>query len=115
MEVTPERGDVWWGPALFRGGGAYRPWLLVSHDSHPFGEEESIVIGLTTKEHPEGLEIDSERWVEGGSSKRSYASPWYVTTMKHGHLDRRQGALDDGLVARITHRLVSYVAPELTE
>lgn len=113
--MTPARGEVWWGPALFKGGGVYRPWLLASHKAHPFGKEETIGIGLTTTNHQEGVRIDPGKWIEGGSSKQSYASPWYVTTLKHTHLDRKQGALERGLVSRITRELVRYVSPELTE
>ncbi|MBS1263085.1 MAG: hypothetical protein MAG715_00253 [Methanonatronarchaeales archaeon] len=108
--MTPERGEVWWGPALFKGG-AYRPWLTVSHDSHPFSEEECIGVGLTTTSHREGLKIEPDEWVGEGMSKQSYASPWYCTTLKHRHLDRKQGTLVPNLVSKIARELVRYVEP----
>lgn len=113
--MTPERGEVWWGPALFKGGGAYRPWLIVSQDSHPFIDEECIGIGLTTTSHREGLEIEPDEWLRGEMSKKSYASPWYCTTLKHGHLDRKQGVLEADLVSKIGRELVKYVEPDLIE
>jgi hypothetical protein len=40
MKAT--RGDVWWGPAPHKSDPAYRPWLVVSDDAHPFASEECI-------------------------------------------------------------------------
>jgi hypothetical protein len=47
MKVT--QGDVWWGPAPHKSDPAYRPWLVVSDDTHPFASEECIVVGMTTQ------------------------------------------------------------------
>jgi mRNA-degrading endonuclease toxin of MazEF toxin-antitoxin module len=57
--MEPKRGSVWWGPALFKEGDMYRPWLVLSDEMHPFAEEECIGVGLTTTPHDAGLLIES--------------------------------------------------------
>ncbi|MFB6162498.1 MAG: type II toxin-antitoxin system PemK/MazF family toxin [Halococcoides sp.] len=94
------RGAVWWGPAPHKSSPAYRPWLVVNDDGHPFADEESIVLGLTTTNHSRAIAIPDDAWVEGGSNDDAYVSPWYVTTIKHRDLDDKQGRLDESLVDR---------------
>jgi mRNA-degrading endonuclease toxin of MazEF toxin-antitoxin module len=103
------RGEVWWGPALFKGGDVYRPWLVLSDDSHPFADEECIAVGLTTTEHAAGIRIDADEWASGGTPRRSYVSPWYCATLKHVDLDRHQGSLSTEFVSRVAHELAEYV------
>lgn len=104
-----DRGDVRWGPAPQKSSPAYRPWLVVSDDGHPFADEECIVVALTTTDHDEGIAVPAECWDVGGSDVRSYASPWYVTTVKTATFDRLQGRLDPALVSRIAESLHAYV------
>jgi len=107
--VTVARGDVRWGPAPHKSSPAYRPWLVVSDDTHPFADEECIVVALTTADHPDGLLIPGDAWVDGGSEVESHASPWYVTTVKTATFDMFQGRLDPVLVSRVATHLHDYV------
>lgn len=107
--MAVSRGEVWWGPALHKSGPAYRPWLVVSDQSHPFSDEESIVVAMTTRDHPDGIVVPDEAWVRGGSETDAYVSPWYVTTIKQRDLDNQQGELDDSLVSEAVEALHSYV------
>lgn len=93
------QGEVWWGPAPHKSDPAYRPWLVVSNESHPFSDTECIAVGLTTQHHPDGIAVPDDAWIRGSSQKRAYISPWYVTTIKHRDLDNQQGELEQSLVA----------------
>lgn len=103
------RGEVWWGPAPHKSSPAYRPWLVVSDTSHPFSDQECIVVAMTTQDHPDGISVSDEAWVRGGSDTDAYVSPWYVTTIKHRDFDNQQGELTDSLVGKVSKTLHSYI------
>jgi mRNA-degrading endonuclease toxin of MazEF toxin-antitoxin module len=107
----PPRGEVWWGPAPHKNTPAYRPWLVLSTDDHPFAGEECICAAMTTQDHDEGIAVPDDAWVAGGSEERAYVSPWYVATVKHAAFDRQQGTLAESLVGRAAAALHGY-APE---
>lgn len=67
-------------------------------------------MALSTQEHPQSIEIPDEAWVRGGSRKDAYASPWYVTTMKHRDLDNQQGALTNDLLESAVDALHRYTS-----
>lgn len=103
-----ERGEVWWGPAPHKSSPAYRPWVVVSDDSHPFAHTECIGLAMTTQQHASGIPVPDDAWVTGGSQKQSYTSPWYTTTLKHRDLDRQQGRLREDIVTRAVAALHDY-------
>lgn len=103
------RGDVRWGPALFKNGELYRPWLVVSDDTHPFATEECLAVGLTTTDHSAGIPVEADDWASGGTSIQSYVSPWYCTTIKHADFDRHQGQLYPSIVETVATQLGQYV------
>jgi mRNA-degrading endonuclease toxin of MazEF toxin-antitoxin module len=105
-----DQGAVWWGPAPHKSGPAYRPWVIVSDDAHPFDHTECIGLAMTTQRHDAGIEVPESAWVTGGAEKQSYISPWYTTTLKHRDLDRQQGRLRDDLVATAVTALHDYTA-----
>lgn len=102
------QGEVWWGPAPHKADPAYRPWLLISDNSHPFANVECIAVGMTTQNHPDGIVVPDEAWVRGGSQKDAYISPWYVTTIKQRDLDNLQGELANSLVAVAVEAVHDY-------
>lgn len=97
------------GPAPHKPGSAYRPWLVVSTGDHPVASAECIAVALTTTAHDAGLAVPEDAWVRGGSDVDSYASPWYVTTVKTRTLDRFQGRLGSSFVDRVASSLSGYV------
>lgn len=107
--MVSDRGNVWWGPAPQKPGPSYRPWVIVSDDEHPFSHTECVVVAMTTQRHAEGIAVPDSAWVEGGSETDSYISPWYVATMKHADLDRRQGKLAADVVSESVRALREYV------
>jgi len=106
--MSYERGDVVWGPAPHKSGPSYRPWLLVNDSSIPFAHEESVALGMTTSAHDACIRVSDDAWIRGGSREQSFVSPWYVTTLKHRDLDRRQGRLDASLVSAAVEALHRY-------
>lgn len=106
--MTGLYGEVWWGPALHKSSPAYRPWVIVSTDTHPFADTECIAVAMTTQQHAEGIPVPDDAWIRGGSNKQAYISPWYVTTIKHRDCDRQQGALEDELIAEAIEQLHAY-------
>lgn len=109
-----QRGEVWWGPAPHKETAAYRPWLLLSTDDHPFVTEECIGVAMTTQGRSEAIEVLDSAWARGGSDKQAYVSPWYVATMKHAAFDRQQGSLRESLVNSVASALHSYT-PESSD
>lgn len=96
------------GPAPHKSGPGYRPWLLVSDESHPFAHTKCIALGMTTTDHAKGIAVSDEAWIAGGSDVESYISPWYVTTIKLRDLDDHQGTLVPDLVTEAVDALHGY-------
>ena len=67
--------------------------MVLSDDDHPFYAEEYVVVGVTTTEHERAVALTPEKWAEGGAPKPSWASPWYVLTIKHANVTDRLGQL----------------------
>jgi len=110
--MTNERGEVWWGPAPHKSSPSYRPWVVVSDETHPFSQTECIALAMTTQEHEGAIRVASDGWRGGGSNKQSYISPWYVTTIKYRDFDRQQGKLTEDVVSRAVKSLFRYVPEE---
>ena len=87
------RGDVVWHPAPFKRRPKERPFLILSDTSHPFHGTEYAVVGLTRTNRPPAVELRKNAWDVGDPGEGSYASPWYVFTIKHANIDRPKGAL----------------------
>jgi len=87
------RADVVWHPAPFKQPPRERPFLILSDDSHPFHGPEYAVVGLTRTGRPRAIELTPSSWAAGGPGGESYASPWYVFTIKHADVIRPKGAL----------------------
>jgi mRNA-degrading endonuclease toxin of MazEF toxin-antitoxin module len=73
--MSDDRGAVWWGPAPHKSGPAYRPWVVVSSQSHPFAGTECIALAMTTQSHSGGIEVTNGDWTTGGSDVQSFISP----------------------------------------
>jgi mRNA-degrading endonuclease toxin of MazEF toxin-antitoxin module len=102
-----KRGDVVWHPAPFRDGG--RPFVVLSDDDHPFYGEEYVVVGVTTTERARAVPLTPDAWAEGGAPTASWASPWYLLTVKHATITDRLGRLTRGAaddIATAVARLV---------
>ena len=102
-----DRGHVVWHDGLFRGSD--RPWLVVSDDEHPFHGEEYLVVGITTTERDDAIELRDEDWVVGRLPDQSFASPWFLTTIKHTSIRRGVGELNPSLVEEVVTEATRYL------
>lgn len=73
----PTRGDVVWAADPFRpDSGNPRPWLVVSRDTLPFGDAESIAVACTTQSHHlESIAVPSAAWLAGEPQVGSHVLP----------------------------------------
>lgn len=101
------RGHVVWHDGLFRDAG--RPWIVLSDHRHPFHGEEYLVAGVTTTERDGAIPLPDGAWAVGGLPRRSFASPWFLSTLKHARIDRGVGALTDGAVGEIVAEAARYL------
>ena len=65
-------------------------------------------MAMTTQQHSEGVTVTDDAWIYGDSKKRSYISPWYVSTLKHRDFDHHQGKLKQQLVEQAVETLHQY-------
>lgn len=102
MDVS--QGDVVIGPD-FIGGNDKRPFIVVSNESHPFSDEECLVVLVTTTEREIAIELPEESFKSGGLPKESYASPWTLTTLKTDDLNKKIGVLKESVTEKISQQI----------
>lgn len=103
------RGDVVWHPAPFKSRPEERPFIILSDTSHPFHGSEYTVVGLTRTNRPPAVELDEEAWEVGDPGEGSYASPWYVFTIKHSNINRPKGALTTAATNEVAEAVAAMV------
>lgn len=104
-----QRADVVKHPAPFKNPPKHRYFLILSDQTHPFHGEEYAVVALTSTQRPEAIEIPDSEWRFGGPPGESYASPWYVFTIKHADITNPQGSVTDSLTDTIASEAASYL------
>lgn len=100
-EGAYNRGDVVWHPAPFKRPPKERPFLILSDHTHPFHGSEYAVVGLTTTARTAAIELGESSWDVGAPGAESFASPWYVFTLKHVDIVRPKGALTVAATERV--------------
>lgn len=104
-----QRGDVVWHPAPFKNAPEERPFLVLSGSSHPFHGSEYAAVGLTRTNRPPAIELDQSAWAVGSPGGDSYASPWYVFTIKHADVLRPKGALTTAVTDQVAREVASMI------
>lgn len=104
-----QRADVVKHPAPFKNPPNHRYFLVLSDASHPFHGEEYAVVALTSTQRPEAIEIEDSDWRFGGPTGDSYASPWYVFTIKHADISSAQGSVTDAKADTIAAAAASHL------
>jgi hypothetical protein len=104
-----QRADVVRHPAPFKNPPTKRYFLILSDSSHPFHGEEYAVVALTSQQRPEAIEIATSDWRFGAPSGDSYASPWYLFTIKHSDIANPQGSVTDEKADEIAKEAASYI------
>lgn len=108
----PARGTVVWAPDPFAAdGGNPRPWLVISDETMPYSDAESIAVAFTTQSHhPGSVTVPSEAWVRGEPAQQSYVLPWTVATLKDElHIVGTQGTVTETFTTDIAAAMRSYV------
>lgn len=103
-----EQGAVVWGKGLVRDE---RPWVVVNNRRHPFEDEECVVVAVTTTERERAVSLDNGDFSKGGVPRKSYISPWFVTTRKTTSMNERQGLLTDETFERVHEEMLRYLEP----
>jgi mRNA-degrading endonuclease toxin of MazEF toxin-antitoxin module len=106
MKVS--RGDVIVGPD-FIGGNNRRPFVVISNECHPFSSEECLVVLITTTERDEALQLSEEKFEEGELPKKSFASPWTITTVKTSAVQEKMGKLNSDIMREISDQVMTYI------
>jgi len=106
MKVS--RGDVIVGPD-FIGGNNRRPFVVISNEDHPFNSEECLVVLITTTERDEAIQLPEEKFEEGELPKKSYASPWTITTFKTSAVQEKTGKLNSDTMREISDQVMTYI------
>jgi hypothetical protein len=104
-----QRGDVVWHPAPFKNAPKERPFLALNDSSHPFSGSEYAVVGLTRTDRPPAIELGQSAWDVGTPGGESYASPWYVFTIKHADIIRPKGALTTTATDQVAQAVASMI------
>jgi mRNA-degrading endonuclease toxin of MazEF toxin-antitoxin module len=104
-----EQGAVVVGEDPF-GGGTKRPYLVVSNDTRPFGDEEDVAVVVTTTERDRAIPLAGE-YVEGELPYESFVSPWSPVTLKHAAIDKRVAHVSRAVLDDVADALYSYVTP----
>lgn len=108
MSDRYEQGAVVVGADPF-GRGNKRPYLVVSNDTRPFGEEDVAVV-ITTTERDRAIPLAGE-YVEGKLPYESFVSPWSPVTLKHAAIDKRVAHVSRAVLDDVADALYSYVVP----
>ena len=106
MKVS--RGDVVIGPD-FIGGNNRRPFVVISNENHPFSSEECLAILITTTEREKAITLSEEKFAEGELPRKSYASPWTITTLKTNVLQEKIGELNSDTMKEISDQVTTYI------
>lgn len=104
-----QRGDVIWHPAPFKSPPKERPFLILSDSSHPFHGSEYAVVGLTRSDRSQAVELDQSAWKMGDPGGESYASPWYVFTIRHADIIRPKGALTTAATNQVANAVAAMI------
>lgn len=108
--MEPERGDIVRSVDPFKLGTArQRPWLVVSNDTHPFGDEQHIAVAVSTKKYDDSVPLREDVWKVGGVPRKSFVSPWAVHSPQSEDLIAWQGRVTDDFVDRVVDSLSKYL------
>ena len=102
------RGDVVIGPD-FIGGNNKRPFVVISNEDHPFSSEECLAVLITTTERDQAIPLPEEKFEKGELPKKSYASPWTITTLKTSAVQEKIGKLNSETIKEISDQVTTYI------
>ena len=105
------RGSVMKGPDLFADHD-YRPYVRLSDDSHPFGDEEALYVAVTTTPRSVAVSLTESDFAAGSLPKDSYANPWTVVPIRHADIQAKEGQLTRRKTNEIAREAANYLGIE---
>ena len=103
-----ERGVVVRGPDLFAGN-AYRPYICLSDETHPFSDEEALYAAVTTTCRPVAIPLADDDFTSGGLPRDSYVNPWTVVSIRHADIEQEEGRLNEATTDKIAQEVAGYL------
>lgn len=91
------------------GNTATRPYLILSDSTHPFYGQEYVAVVITTTARQEAIELTDSRYKRGTLPRRSYVSPWSVTTLKDSMISKQPAEATDKTVDETRNELNQYL------
>lgn len=85
-----------------------RPYLIISDQTHPFAGNQSIALGISTKEYAESLPL-AAAFKTGTLDRESFVSPWAVVSLMDTDIDRAVARLTDEFAAAAADKMAQYV------
>lgn len=108
MTVVPERGTVVKGPDIFADY-AYRPYVCLSDDEHPFSNEEALYAAITTTRRAVAIPLTDTDFATGGLPRESYANPWTIASIRHADIRDEEGRLIEPTTETVARAAAGYL------
>lgn len=103
-----KQGTVIWGDDPFNNSTSDdRPWIIVSNDRVP--PQNRLATPLTTKDHPDSMNVPDSVWVDGGLPGDSCANQWVLRPLPSNCLRTQAGRVTDSFVSEITDEFLGYI------
>lgn len=96
------------GPDLFADH-QYRPYVCLSDESHPFGDEEALYAAATTTPRDTAVLLEEPDFRTGGLPRETDVNPWTVVSIRHADVRGREGRLVESTTDRIATATAGYL------
>lgn len=106
--MTYVRGTVVKGPDLFAGHD-YRPYVRLSDDTHPFGDEEALYVAATTIRRPIAVPLADDDFETGGLPRETYVNPWTIVPIRHVDIRHEEGRLVEPTTEKIARDAAGFL------
>ena len=103
-----ERGTVVKGPDLFADYD-HRPYVCLSDDTHPSGDEEALYAAVTTTQRTAAIPLTDDDFATGRLPRESYVNPWTVVSIRHADIEREAGRLVKETTEKIAREAAGYL------
>jgi hypothetical protein len=103
-----DRGAVVKGPDLLADHD-YRPYVCLSDDTHPFGDEEALYAAGTTTRRAVAIPLTPDDFETGGLSRETYVNPWTVVSIRHADIQLEAGRLVEATTETIAQEAAGYL------
>jgi len=106
-----ERGHVVLAPDPFKPDeDATRPWVVVNNESHPFDEQQYVVMGLTTQTwYDERISLEGDDYRHRNAPRESSIVPHAVASLEPALMTDYGCRIRDAPLDRAVTTLVEYL------